>query len=110
MIGCKACPDVVPDDSHLASRILLAAPHAIGQVSADFVEEIGLVHCIILKQELLLSLVLTVSEVGVAGEGEAPVAGEAAEGDVAFDFVVLGQFEGAMGANLAIVLDGHDGV
>ena len=110
MIGCKACPDVVPDDSHLAGRILLAAPHAIGQVSADFVEEIRLVYCIILKQKHLLGIVLTVSEVGVVGEGEAPVAGEAAEGNVAFDFVVLGQFEGAMGANLAIVLDGHDGV
>ena len=63
MIGSKACPNVVPDDRRLAGHVFLTTPHATGQVSADFVKEIGLVYRVILKQELLLCLVLTVSEV-----------------------------------------------
>ena len=91
----------------MARHVFLAAPHANRQIAGDLVEEVRLVHCIILQQELLLCLVLAVSEVRVVGEGEALLEREASEGDVALDFVIFGQFESTVGANLTVILDRH---
>lgn len=62
MIGSEASPNVVPDDSHLPCHVLLATPHADWQIAADLIKEVRLVHCIVLQEESLLRLILTVSK------------------------------------------------
>ena len=49
VIGGESSPDVIPDDGHLSSGILLDAPHAVWLVAVDLIEEVWLENCIISK-------------------------------------------------------------
>ena len=65
---------------------------------------------IVLKQSCLLVTVLHISEMRVVCKLEHFIAAEASEGDVALDFVLLGEAVSTMRGDLAVVLDSHDSV
>ena len=47
MVGSESGPDVIPDDSHLSSSVLLDAPHAVWLVSVDLIKEVRLKNGIV---------------------------------------------------------------
>ena len=87
MIGGEASPDVIPDNGHLSSSVLLDAPHAHWLVAADLIQEVGLENGIVSKQKFFLLSALDVSEMRVVCEREATVRGQATEGDITLNFM-----------------------
>ena len=99
MVGCEASPDIVTDDGGLESCVCLNAPTAKRNVAHYFIEEIRLEDGICLEQFLLFFISLNVSEVRVICEFEGLILLKTSEGNIALDFMVFSQAEGAVWAD-----------
>ena len=110
MVGSEAGPNVVPDDGNLTGCVLLDAPHTEWQISHNVIKEVCLTNGVVSEEQLSLSLILHVSEMRVAAKIKALFTTKASECHVSLDLVRLSHTEGALGSNLAVVLDCHNHV
>ena len=110
VVGSESSPHVVPDDGCLSIGVFLDAPAAEGLIVRDLVQEISLENCVVCFKSYLFGFVLHVSKVREAIKLEAFVLGEASEGDISLNLVILGQTEGSLRADLAVVLNSEHSV
>ena len=89
----------------LAGAHLDGAQAALHLLVAGLVEEVVLEHALVLVEALLLHNVLRLSEVHVGVDLHGFVHGQAAEGIVAADFVLVGQLKRALWNDVAVVLN-----
>jgi hypothetical protein len=108
--GSISVPDVVADDCCLARAVLLDAPHSARLVSIKSIEEVTLEDSIVLKECLGLDFALHISEVRVPLYVAELFFWESLECGVSVNFVRLSQSHGALGNNMAVVLNGEHGV
>lgn len=106
LVECSiSLPDVVANNSSLATTIFLERPASIGFVSDDLVQEVTLENGVVGFQPILFGLILHVSEVGIILEVESLRFWETFERLVPGDFVGRCEFHGALRDDMAVIFD-----
>ena len=108
MEGGKALPDIISQYGHHLASIFLEGPASVGQVAVNVVQE-GLVKdCIFVFKLGSLVLLLDISEVTVVFDIKGLLHAQPNESFIPLHFMLLVHFHGAMGYNVAIVVNGSD--